>query len=61
MDARRHLLEALRYGTPERPMPEPEPTLSELLEEACYDAEGLDRAIQSLKSELPAAGEETLQ
>lgn len=60
MDARRHLLEALGYGTT-RPMPEPEPTLGELLNEACEDAVAGDKAIASLKSEMSTTEPENAQ
>lgn len=55
MDVRRHFLAALGYGTPEKPMPDPEPTLVELLNEACGDAVDGDEAIESLKSEMAKA------
>lgn len=51
MDVRRHLLDALGYGTT-KPMPEPEPTDEELLIEACEDAVAGEAVIASLKREL---------
>lgn len=52
MDARRHLLDALGYGTPEKPMPDPIPTLTELVRAACANAVAREKAIRSIKQEL---------